>query len=108
MYTFSAYFDFLSHGDILNMFDAGVTGNHPLGRRGAIHVIKVRSAASPRMGFSIRGGNEYGLGVYVSHVDSASAAGECARPCQYSIIMKCRHMSHIWKQHLGILYYPSH
>jgi len=56
-----------------------VTGNHPLGKRGGIHVIKIRSAASPRMGFSIRGGGEFGLGIYVSHVESASAAGES--PC---------------------------
>ncbi|XP_070212292.1 PDZ domain-containing protein 7-like isoform X2 [Littorina saxatilis] len=50
------------------------SGNHPAGRRADTHVVKIRPSASPRMGFSIRGGSEYGLGVFVSVVEPGSSA----------------------------------
>ena len=68
------------------MFDIAVTGRHPLGRKGGIHVIKIRSAANPRMGFSIRGGSDFGLGIYVSHVESSSHAGESS--CSLCVMYK--------------------
>ncbi|KAL8605984.1 hypothetical protein ACOMHN_067167 [Nucella lapillus] len=51
------------------------SGNHPMAMRGDVHVVKIgSSSASPRMGFNIRGGSEFGLGIFVSHVDPDSPA----------------------------------
>ncbi|KAK7475377.1 hypothetical protein BaRGS_00033395 [Batillaria attramentaria] len=63
--------------------NAVFAGSHPTGRRGGIHVIKIHSGggASPRMGFSIRGGSEYGLGIYVSQVDPGSPAEKSGLRC---------------------------
>ncbi|XP_076460444.1 uncharacterized protein LOC143293457 isoform X2 [Babylonia areolata] len=57
------------------------SGNHPMGTRGGIHVIKIGSSASPRMGFSVRGGSEFGLGIFVSHVDPDSPAERGGLKC---------------------------
>ncbi|PVD30457.1 hypothetical protein C0Q70_09723 [Pomacea canaliculata] len=52
------------------------SGTHPVRRRGGIHVIKIHTTDSPRLGFSIRGGDEFDLGIFVSHVDNPSPADE--------------------------------
>ena len=34
-----------------------------------------RESAEPSLGFSVRGGSEHGLGLYISEIDEGSAAG---------------------------------
>lgn len=41
-----------------------------------IHAVRVEKSPSGRLGFSVRGGSEHGLGIFVSKVEEGSSAGE--------------------------------
>lgn len=45
-----------------------------------LHAVTVDKSADGRLGFSVRGGSEHGLGVFVSKVEDRSAAGETRTP----------------------------
>lgn len=40
-----------------------------------IHTITVDKSEDGRLGFSVRGGSEHGLGIFVSKVEDNSSAG---------------------------------
>lgn len=40
-----------------------------------IHTVTVDKSPDGRLGFSVRGGSEHGLGIFVSKVEDASSAG---------------------------------
>lgn len=40
-----------------------------------IHTVTVDKSPDGRLGFSVRGGSEHGLGIFVSKVDDDSSAG---------------------------------
>ena len=45
---------------------------------GDVHIITIHSSPTQQgLGFSIRGGSEHGLCVYVSDIDRGSVAGKC-------------------------------
>lgn len=41
-----------------------------------IHAVRVEKSSSGRLGFSVRGGSEHGLGIFVSKVEEGSSAGK--------------------------------
>lgn len=41
-----------------------------------IHAVRVEKSPAGRLGFSVRGGSEHGLGIFVSKVEAGSSAGE--------------------------------
>lgn len=41
-----------------------------------IHAVRVEKSPAGRLGFSVRGGSEHGLGIFVSKVEEGSSAGE--------------------------------
>ena len=41
-----------------------------------IHAVRVEKSPAGRLGFSVRGGSEHGLGIFVSKVEKGSSAGE--------------------------------
>lgn len=41
-----------------------------------LHTITVDKSVDGRLGFSVRGGSEHGLSIFVSKVEDNSAAGE--------------------------------
>lgn len=41
-----------------------------------IHTVTVDKSPDGRLGFSVRGGSEHGLGIFVSKVEDDSSAGE--------------------------------
>lgn len=41
-----------------------------------IHTVTVDKSSDGRLGFSVRGGSEHGLGIFVSKVDDDSSAGK--------------------------------
>lgn len=43
-----------------------------------IHAVRVEKSPAGRLGFSVRGGSEHGLGIFVSKVEEGSSAGEWA------------------------------
>lgn len=43
-----------------------------------IHAVRVEKSPAGRLGFSVRGGSEHGLGIFVSKVEEGSSAGERA------------------------------
>lgn len=45
-----------------------------------IHAVRVEKSSSGRLGFSVRGGSEHGLGIFVSKVEEGSSAGEQGPP----------------------------
>lgn len=45
-----------------------------------IHAVQVEKSSSGRLGFSVRGGSEHGLGIFVSKVEEGSSAGEQGGP----------------------------
>lgn len=45
-----------------------------------IHAVCVEKSPSGRLGFSVRGGSEHGLGIFVSKVEEGSSAGEQGPP----------------------------
>lgn len=40
-----------------------------------IHTVTVNKRTDGRLGFSVRGGSEHGLGIFVSKVEDDSSAG---------------------------------
>lgn len=40
-----------------------------------IHAVRVEKSPGGRLGFSVRGGSEHGLGIFVSKVEEGSSAG---------------------------------
>lgn len=42
-----------------------------------IHTITVDKSVDGRLGFSVRGGSEHGLSIFVSKVEDESTAGKC-------------------------------
>lgn len=41
-----------------------------------IRAVRVEKSPAGRLGFSVRGGSEHGLGIFVSKVEEGSSAGE--------------------------------
>ena len=41
-----------------------------------IHAVRVEKSPAGRLVFSVRGGSEHGLGIFVSKVEEGSSAGE--------------------------------
>lgn len=46
-----------------------------------IHTVTVDKRTDGRLGFSVRGGSEHGLGIFVSKVEDDSSAGEGVCVC---------------------------
>ena len=44
--------------------------------RNVVHSITIVKDRREHLGFSIRGGSEHGLGIYVSEIEEDSAAGK--------------------------------
>lgn len=47
-----------------------------------IHTVTVDKSADGRLGFSVRGGSEHGLGIFVSKVEDGSSAGKAGEASQ--------------------------
>lgn len=47
-----------------------------------IHTLTVDKSPDGRLGFSVRGGSEHGLGIFVSKVEDDSSAGKMGKICE--------------------------
>nr|KAF6425491.1 PDZ domain containing 7 [Molossus molossus] len=75
---------------LLNGPPRGIRASSPMGRvilinspieansdeSDIIHAVRVEKSPAGRLGFSVRGGSEHGLGIFVSKVEEGSSAGE--------------------------------
>lgn len=52
-----------------------------------IHTITVDKSEDGRLGFSVRGGSEHGLGIFVSKVEDNSSAGICTVHTLYHTVL---------------------
>lgn len=51
-----------------------------------LHTVTVDKSPDGRLGFSVRGGSEHGLGIFVSKVEDDSSAGE---KNEFSTLLSC-------------------
>lgn len=49
-----------------------------------IHTLTVDKSPDGHLGFSVRGGSEHGLGVFVSKVEDDSSASKTSKICEHT------------------------